>query len=157
MKRNKRKVRKRPELGGRKSDFRNHSKRSALPLGSSKNSLRSNSFSCRFACLAYATQESKRIPKIVHSLKTSSCGVFSSIPISYLTTSVLRSRRKKDGEPRRGKGSRAIPKHWWRRPVVVINLAPCQRLARGLGSGLKPLLIKKGLGLMEICSHRLQK
>ena len=42
MKRNKRKVQKRPELGGRKSDFRNHS----------KNSLCSNSFSCRFTCLA---------------------------------------------------------------------------------------------------------
>ena len=66
MKRNKRKVQKRPELGGRKSDFRNHS----------KNSLCSNSFSCRFPCLAYATQESKKIPKIVHSLKTSSCGMF---------------------------------------------------------------------------------
>ena len=66
-------------LGGRLSDFRNHSKRSALPLGSSKNSLRSNSFSCRFPCLANATQESKKIPKIVHPLKTSSCGMFSRI------------------------------------------------------------------------------
>ena len=28
--------------------------------------------------------------------------------------------------------------------------SPCQRLARGLGSGLKPLLMKKGLGLMEV-------
>ena len=56
-------------LGGRLSDYRNHS----------KNSLRSNSFSCRFACLAYATQESKKIPIIVHPLKTSSCGVFSRI------------------------------------------------------------------------------
>ena len=63
-------------LGGRLSDYRNHSKRSALPLGSSKNSLRSDSFSCRFACLAYATQESKKIPIIVHPINTSSCGMF---------------------------------------------------------------------------------
>ena len=56
-------------LGGRLSDFRNHS----------MNSLRSNSISCRFACLANATQESKKIPKIVHPLKTSSCGMFSRI------------------------------------------------------------------------------
>ena len=41
------------------------------------NSLRSNSISCRFACLAYAIQESKKIPIIVHPLKTSSCGMFS--------------------------------------------------------------------------------
>ena len=51
------------------SDYRNHS----------KNSLRSDSFSCRFACFAYATQESKKIPIIVHPLKTSSCGMFSRI------------------------------------------------------------------------------
>ena len=63
----KERVRKRPELGGRMSDYRNHS----------MNSLRSNSISCRFACLAYATQESKKIPIIVHPLKTSSCGMFS--------------------------------------------------------------------------------
>ena len=56
-------------LGGRLSDFRNHS----------MNSLRSDSISCRFACLANATQESKKIPKIVHPLKTSSCGMFSRI------------------------------------------------------------------------------
>ena len=49
------------------SDYRNHS----------MNSLRSNSISCRFACLAHATQESKKIPIIVHPLKTSSCGMFS--------------------------------------------------------------------------------
>ena len=53
-------------LGGRLSDYRNHS----------KNSLRSDSFSCRFACLAYATQESKKIPIIVHPINTSSCGMF---------------------------------------------------------------------------------
>ena len=41
------------------------------------NSLRSNSISCRFACLAYATQESKKIPIIVHPINTSSCGMFS--------------------------------------------------------------------------------
>ena len=41
------------------------------------NSLRSNSISCRFACLAFAIQESKKIPIIVHPLKTSSCGMFS--------------------------------------------------------------------------------
>ena len=46
------------------SDYRNHSK------------LRSDSFSCRFACLAYATQESKKIPIIVHPINTSSCGMF---------------------------------------------------------------------------------
>ena len=57
---------KRPELRGRLSDYRNHS----------KNSLRSDSFSCRFACLAYATQESKKIPIIVHPINTSSCGMF---------------------------------------------------------------------------------
>ena len=51
------------------SDYRNHS----------MNSLRSNSISCRFACLAYATQESKKIPIIVHPLKTSSCGMFSNV------------------------------------------------------------------------------
>ena len=34
--------------------------------------------------------------------------------------------------------------------------SPCQRLARGLGSGLKPLLMKKGLGLMEDCRLCLQ-
>ena len=51
------------------SDYRNHS----------MNSLRSNSISCRFACLAHATQESKKIPIIVHPLKTSSCGMFSRI------------------------------------------------------------------------------
>ena len=66
-KESKRKVRKRPELGGRLSDYRNHS----------MNSLRSNSISCRFACLAFAIQESKKIPIIVHPLKTSSCGMFS--------------------------------------------------------------------------------
>ena len=49
------------------SDYRNHS----------KNSLRSNSFSCRFTCIAIAIQESKKIPIIVHPLKTSSCGMFS--------------------------------------------------------------------------------
>ena len=54
------------ELRGRLSDYRNHS----------KNSLRSDSFSCRFACLAYATQESKKIPIIVHPINTSSCGMF---------------------------------------------------------------------------------
>ena len=57
---------KRPELRGRLSDYRNHS----------KNSLRSDSFSCRFACLAYATQESKKIPIIVHPINASSCGMF---------------------------------------------------------------------------------
>ena len=45
----------------------------------------------------------------------------------------------------------AIPK---RRKVAVSATfrvtSPCQRLARGLGSGLKPLLMKKGLGLMEV-------
>ena len=59
-------MRKRPELRGRVSDYRNHS----------KNSLRSDSFSCRFACLAYAIQESKMIPIIVHPINTSSCGMF---------------------------------------------------------------------------------
>ena len=49
------------------------------PSNPSMNSLRSDSFSCRFACFAYATQESKKIPKIVHPLKTSSCGMFSRI------------------------------------------------------------------------------
>ena len=53
-------------LRGRLSDYRNHS----------KNSLRSDSFSCRLACLAYATQESKKIPIIVHPINTSSCGMF---------------------------------------------------------------------------------
>ena len=53
-------------LGGRMSDYRNHS----------KNSLRSNSFSCRFTCVAYATQESKKIPIIVHPINASSCGMF---------------------------------------------------------------------------------
>ena len=48
------------------SDYRNHS----------ENSLRSNSSSCRFACLAYAIQESKMIPIIVHPINTSSCGMF---------------------------------------------------------------------------------
>jgi len=48
------------------SDYRNHS----------KNSLRSDSFSCRFACLAHAIQESKKIPIIVHPINTSSCGMF---------------------------------------------------------------------------------
>ena len=43
------------------------------------NSLRSNSISCRFACLADAIQESKKIPIIVHPLKTSSCGMFSNV------------------------------------------------------------------------------
>ena len=47
-------------LGGRMSDYRNHSKRSALPLGLSKNSLRSDSFSCRFACLASRHKNRKR-------------------------------------------------------------------------------------------------
>ena len=62
----KERVQKRPELRGRLSDYRNHS----------KNSLRSDSFSCRFACFAYATQESKKIPIIVHPINTSSCGMF---------------------------------------------------------------------------------
>ena len=62
-------------LGGRMSDYRNHS----------MNSLRSNSISCRFACLAIAIQESKKIPIIVHPLKTSSCGMFSSIILSPRT------------------------------------------------------------------------
>ena len=57
---------KRPGLRGRLSDYRNHS----------KNSLRSDSFSCRFACLASAIQESKKIPIIVHPINTSSCGMF---------------------------------------------------------------------------------
>ena len=64
------------------------------------NSLRSNSISCRFACLAYATQESKKIPKIVHSLKTSSCGMFSRIysrkheaPCGYELCSLRLSKR----------------------------------------------------------------
>ena len=48
------------------SDYRNHS----------KNSLRSDSFSCRFACLAHAVQESKTIPIRVHPINTSSCGMF---------------------------------------------------------------------------------
>ena len=48
------------------SDYRNHS----------ENSLRSDSSSCRFACLAYAIQESKMIPIIVHPINTSSCGMF---------------------------------------------------------------------------------
>ena len=48
------------------SDYRNHS----------ENSLRSNSSSCRFACLAYAIQESKMIPIIVHPINSSSCGMF---------------------------------------------------------------------------------
>ena len=65
--RTKRKSAKTSWLRGRMSDYRNHS----------MNSLRSNSISCRFACLAYATQESKKIPIIVHPLKTSSCGMFS--------------------------------------------------------------------------------
>ncbi len=65
----KERARKRPELGGRLSDYRNYS----------LNSLRSDSISCRFACLAYAIQESKKIPIIVHPLKTSSCGMFSRI------------------------------------------------------------------------------
>ena len=48
------------------SDYRNHS----------MNSLRSDSISCRFACLAIAIQESKKIPIIVHPINTSSCGMF---------------------------------------------------------------------------------
>ena len=66
-------------LGGRLSDFRNHS----------MNSLRSDSISCRFACLANATQESKKIPKIVHPLKTSSCGMFSIFGCALAIASLL--------------------------------------------------------------------
>ena len=58
------------------SDYRNHS----------ENSLRSNSSSCRFACLAHAIQESKKIPIIVHPINTSSCGMF----LGLLSFSLMR-------------------------------------------------------------------
>ena len=60
-------------LGGRMSDYRNHS----------KNSLRSDSFSCRLACLANAIQESKKIPIIVYPINTSSCGMFFGITFFF--------------------------------------------------------------------------
>ena len=69
----KERVRKRPELGGRDTNSSNHS----------KNSLRSDSFSCRLACLAYAIQESKKIPIIVHPINTSSCGMFFGITFFF--------------------------------------------------------------------------
>ena len=63
------------------SDYRNHS----------KNSLRSDSFSCRFACLAHAIQESKKIPIIVHPINTSSCGMFWGLLSFSLVTTLLDS------------------------------------------------------------------
>ena len=75
------------------SDYRNHS----------ENSLRSNSSSCRFACLAYAIQESKMIPIIVHPINTSSCGMFLGLlSFSLVTTSLDSSKTffdKRSGKP----------------------------------------------------------
>ena len=58
------------------------------------NSLRSNSISCRFACLAFAIQESKKIPIIVHPLKTSSCGMFSRIKFEKTWSTKCGNRRQ---------------------------------------------------------------
>ena len=78
--RSKRKSAKTSWLGGRLSDFSNHSMRSALPLATNGTqelaTLGQHLMSISLSC--YASQESKTIPKIGHPLKTSSCGMFSS-------------------------------------------------------------------------------
>ena len=73
----KERARKRPELRGRNTNSSNHSMRSALPLGLSKNSLRSNSISYFVAQIANTIRDSMLIQRICITLKTSSCGLFS--------------------------------------------------------------------------------
>ena len=140
------------------SDYRNHS----------MNSLRSNSISCRFACLAYATQESKKIPIIVQPLKTSSCGMFSRLLYFPLVTYMPRYFYLSPFS--RGGDSRDVKKLWRTlkgdpsgqrlesHTKILMEgglcpestTSPCQRLARGLGSGSRPLLMKRGSGVMEV-------
>ena len=64
-----RKVQKRPELRGRNTNSSNHSMRSALPLGLSKNSLRSNSISYFVPQIAFRNQRLNGDSKNLHSSK----------------------------------------------------------------------------------------
>ena len=64
-----RSTQKRPELGGRNRNSLNHSKRSALPLGLSKNSLRSNSFSYFVVQIAFRNPKLNVDSKNLHSYK----------------------------------------------------------------------------------------
>ncbi len=122
----------------------------------------------------YATQESKKIPKIVHPLKTSSCGMFSRIysrkheARSAVIGLLLGSSKNvfegtygrqafsvvgviNHGSPRRGKGSASHTKTLMETTSRRNQLSPLPKIGEGLGSGLKPLLMKRGLGVMEVC------
>ena len=95
-------------------------------------------------CLSrYAIQESKKIPKIVHPLKTSSCGMFSRVGLG------AKPPLGKIWRTPKGQRLESHTKTLMERVFPRNQLKPLAKMARGLGSGLKPLLMKKGLGLME--------
>ena len=126
----KRKVRKRPELRGRLSDFPNHS----------MNSLRSNSISYFVAQIAFRNQRLNNdsenptsskdlfVRNVFEDLSEETCSTKCGarlcrfaceecfrVGLRYderrrLTTSVVGGASGRHGEPQRGKGSRAIPK-----------------------------------------------
>ena len=97
--------------------------------------------------------QKNRIP-----LKTSSCGMFLENNIFLLISHEPLFEGGESGDVKRSwlapKGQRLCEPYQnldGESQLSESTTSPCQRLARGLGSGLKPLLMKKGLGLMEDC------
>ena len=119
----------------------------------------------------YATQESKIILKIVQSLKTSSCGNREALGLSknvFGITSFFsggvwgkaplgktwRTLNRVDGVNLKGGRSQSYfgqrleshTKTLMERVFPRNQLKPLAKMARGLGSGLRPHLMKRGLG-----------
>ena len=125
------------------------------PSNHSMNSLRSDSISYFVAQIAYRNQRLNTDSKDLHSSNDLLVrNVFEDL--SEKTWSAVReSAKKRQAFSVVGVKIMACPAILKRRRKSSVSatfcLSPLPKIGEGLGSGLKPLLMKRGLGVMELC------